>query len=114
MEKAGYVYIMASGKNGTIYIGVTSDLVKRVWEHREGAIRGFTKKYGCKRLVWFEAFDDVQQARQRELQMKEWRRGWKIRLIEEQNLDWVDLYPSLFDAAVAAPGPRPSPGYEVR
>jgi putative endonuclease len=93
--KPGYVYIMASGKNGTIYIGVTTDLVKRVWEHREGVVPGFTKKYGCKTLVWFEAFDDTQQARQRELQMKEWKRAWKFRLIEEKNLDWEDLYPTL-------------------
>jgi putative endonuclease len=110
MMKAGFVYIMANRKNGTIYIGVTSDLIARVYAHREGLVEGFTKRYGCKILVWFEAFDDVQQARHRELQMKEWRRGWKVRLIEEQNLDWNDLYPSLFDAAVAAPGPRPSPG----
>ena len=94
--KAGYVYIMASGKNGTIYIGATSDLVKRVWEHKNGVVPGFTKKYGCKLLVWYEAFDDIQQARQRELQMKEWQRKWKIRLIEETNLDWDDLYPTLF------------------
>jgi len=113
MEKAGYVYIMASSKNGTIYIGVTSDLTKRVYEHREGMIAGFTKRYGCKRLVWFEAFADIQQARQRELQMKEWKRTWKVKRIEEKNFDWNDLYPSLFDAAVATPGPRPSPGYEV-
>ena len=93
--KAGYVYIMASGKNGTIYIGATSDLVKRVWEHKNGVVPGFTKKYGCKLLVWYEAFDDIQQARQRELQMKEWKRAWKIRLIEETNLDWDDLYPTL-------------------
>jgi len=113
MEKAGYVYIMASSKNGTIYIGVTSDLTKRVYEHREGMIAGFTKRYGCKRLVWFEAFADIQQARQRELQMKEWKRTWKVKRIEEKNFDWNDLYPSLFDAAVATPGPRPSPGHEV-
>ena len=69
MEKAGYVYMMANRKNGTIYTGVTSDLVKRVYEHREGLVSGFTKRYGCKRLVWFEAFDDIQQARQRELQI---------------------------------------------
>jgi putative endonuclease len=114
MEKPGYVYIMASGKNGTIYIGVTSDLPKRVWEHREGVVPGFTKKYGCTRLVWFEAFDDIQQARLRELQMKEWKRAWKIKLIEEQNLDWNDLYPTLFGAGDAGPGPRPSPGYGVK
>jgi putative endonuclease len=94
--KAGCVYIMASGKNGTIYIGVTSDLVARVYAHREGLVPGFTKKYGCKSLVWYEAFEDLQQARQRELQMKEWKRGWKIRLIEEENLDWNDLYSTLF------------------
>lgn len=93
--KPGYVYIMASAKNGTIYIGVTNDLVKRVWEHREGVVPGFTKKYGCKLLVWYEAFDDLDQARLRELQMKEWKRAWKIRLIEESNLDWDDLYPTL-------------------
>ena len=105
MEKAGYVYIMASRKNGTVYVGVTSDLAKRIYEHREGIISGFTKRYGCKRLVWFEAFDEIQQARRRELQMKQWKRAWKIRLIEESNFDWNDLYPTLFDAAVAAPGP---------
>jgi putative endonuclease len=70
MEKPGYVYIMASAKNGTIYIGVTSDLAARVWQHREGVVPGFTRKYGCKLLVWFEAFDEIQQARQRELQMR--------------------------------------------
>ena len=111
--KAGCVYIMARGKNGTIYIGVTSDLIKRVYEHREGLIAGFTKRHGCKRLVWFEAYDDLQEARRRELQMKEWNRAWKRRLIEEQSLDWKDLYPSLFQPGCAGPGPRPSPGHEV-
>src|SRR5947209_16880867 len=104
---------MASGKNGTIYIGVTSDLAKRVYEHREGLVPGFTKRYGCKRLVWFEAFDDIQQARERELQIKQWERAWKVKRIEELNLDWEDLYPTLFDAAVAAPGRRPSPGHGI-
>ena len=113
MEKAGYVYIMASAKNGTIYVGVTSDLGKRVWEHRQGVVPGFTKKHGCKLLVWFEAFDDIQQARQRELQIKEWKRAWKIKRIEETNLDWLDLYPTLFEPGCAGPGPRPSPGSEV-
>jgi putative endonuclease len=94
--KAGFVYIMASGKNGTIYVGSTSDLVKRASEHREGLAAGFTKSYGCKLLVWFETFDDLQEARRRELQMKEWKRPWKIKRIEERNLDWVDLYPTLF------------------
>ena len=111
--KAGFVYVMASAKNGTIYIGVTSDLVKRVYEHREGLIAGFTNRYGCKLLVWFEAYDDLQEARRREMQMKEWKRTWKIRVIEEQNLDWNDLYPSLFEPGYGGPGPRPAPGSEV-
>ena len=93
--KAGFVYVMANRKNGAIYIGVTSDLVKRVWEHRNGLMPGFTKRYGCKLLVWFEAYDDLQEARKRELQMKDWKRAWKIKLIEEANLDWSDLYPTL-------------------
>ena len=94
--KVGYVYIMASLKNGTIYLGSTSNLIQRVIQHREGAADGFTKEHGCKLLVWFEAYDDLQEARQRELQMKEWKRPWKIKRIEERNLDWVDLYPTLF------------------
>jgi putative endonuclease len=88
--------MMASGKNGTVYIGATSDLIKRVHEHREGMIEGFTKQHGCKLLVWFEVHDDLEQARRRELEMKEWKRSWKIRLIEEKNLEWDDLYPTLF------------------
>jgi putative endonuclease len=93
--KQGFVYIMASRRNGTIYIGVTSDLVQRVAQHREGLIEGFTKKYGCKTLVWFEAHDDLEQARHRERQMKEWKRLWKLQVIEELNLDWNDLFPSI-------------------
>ncbi len=93
--KAGFVYIMASQKNGTIYTGVTSDLVKRVHEHREGLIGSFTKRYDCKLLVWFDAYDDLQEARRRELQMKEWKRAWKVKLIEEDNFEWNDLYPTL-------------------
>jgi putative endonuclease len=111
--KAGFVYIMANRKNGTIYIGVTSDLVKRVYEHREGLVRGFTKRHGCERLVWFEAYDDLQEARYRELQMKEWKRAWKIKRIEEKNFDWDDLYPTLVELGCAEPGPRPSPGNAV-
>jgi putative endonuclease len=85
--KPGFVYIMANRKNGTIYTGVTSDLPGRVYQHREGLVPGFTKRYGCKLLVWFEAHDDLQEARARELQIKEWKRSWKIRLIEETNPD---------------------------
>ena len=94
--KPGFVYIMASRKNGTIYVGVTSDLPGRAYQHREGLADGFTKRYGCKLLVWFEAHENLQDARLRELQIKEWKRSWKIRLIEETNPDWRDLYPDLF------------------
>jgi putative endonuclease len=94
--KAGFVYMMANRKNGTIYTGVTSELTTRVYQHREELIEGFTKRYGCKRLVWFEAHEEPQDARRRELQIKEWKRAWKVRLIEEQNFDWDDLYPTLF------------------
>jgi len=93
--KPGYVYIMAISRNGTLYIGVTSDLVKRVWEHRNGVVEGFTRKYGCKLLVWYEVHDELDQARYRELQMKKWKRLWKLREIEEMNPEWKDLYPAL-------------------
>ena len=92
---AGFVYMMASRKNGTIYTGVTSDLAARAHAHREGLIDGFTRQHGCKTLVWFEAHDDLQEARRRELQIKEWKRAWNVRLIEEDNLEWDDLYPTL-------------------
>jgi putative endonuclease len=93
--KAGYVYIMASARNGTLYIGVTSDLVKRAWEHRNGVVAGFTRKYRCKLLVWYAAYDDIEQARARELQMKKWKRQWKLSEIEQMNPEWQDLYNSL-------------------
>lgn len=95
MEKAGYVYIMANKRNGTLYIGVTSNLMRRAYEHREGLIEGFTRKYQCKLLVWYQAFDQLEAARLRERQMKEWRRAWKIREIETQNPNWDDLFLSL-------------------
>lgn len=95
MQKGGFVYIMASRRNGTIYIGVTSDLPKRAWEHREGQIKGFTKRYGCKLLVWHQHFEEIEQAIRREKQMKEWQRGWKLRAIEEMNPDWNDLFESI-------------------
>jgi putative endonuclease len=87
---------MASARNGTLYIGVTSDLAKRAWEHRNGVVPGFTRKYGCKLLVWYAAFHDLQAARHRELQMKKWKRLWKLSEIEQMNLEWADLYPTLF------------------
>ena len=95
MDKHGYVYIVASKRNGTLYIGVTSDLPKRIWEHKTGAVAGFTRKYGCKMLVWYEAYDQLDAARLRELQMKEWRRAWKLKVIEDKNPDWADLYDTL-------------------
>ena len=93
--KQGYVYIMASARNGTLYIGVTSNLVQRVWQHRNGLVPGFTREHDCKLLVWYEAHDDLQEARRRELQMKKWKRLWKLGTIEAMNPDWQDLYPTL-------------------
>ena len=93
--KQGWVYILTNKRNGTLYIGVTSDLPQRVWQHREALIDGFTRKYGLKILVWFEHFDDLQDARRRDVQMKEWKRAWKIELIEKANPEWRDLYPDL-------------------
>ena len=95
MTRRGYVYIMASKRNGTLYIGVTAVLLARIWQHREGIVEGFTKRYGCKILVWFEEFADIETAIRREKQMKEWRRAWKLQLIEASNPDWNDLFPSL-------------------
>jgi putative endonuclease len=96
VQKGGFVYIVASGRNGTLYIGVTSDLIQRVAQHREGTFDGFTKKYGCKMLVWFERHSEIEAAIRREKQMKEWQRLWKLRVIEEMNPDWDDLFGSLF------------------
>ncbi len=90
------VYILASKKNGTLYIGVTSDLPRRVAQHRSGSIHGFTSRYGVKRLVFFELHERMEGAIHRERQIKEWRRGWKIRLIQEANPEWRDLFPELF------------------
>ena len=92
MAKQFYVYILASRRNGTLYTGVTSDLTRRVWQHREGVVEGFSKKYRVKRLVHFEAHDTAESAITREKQIKKWRRAWKLRLIEECNPDWIDLY----------------------
>ena len=88
---SAYVYILASRRNGTIYIGSTTDLPKRIYEHREGLVPGFTKEYGVKRLVYLETYDDISDAIVRERRMKEWRRDWKIRLIEKENPFWEDL-----------------------
>jgi len=95
MDKVFAVYILASGRNGTLYIGVTSDLPKRVWQHRESVCDGFTKKYGVKNLVWFEVHESAESAIIREKQLKKWNRLWKLRLIEENNPDWRDLFPDV-------------------
>ncbi|MCA9965251.1 MAG: GIY-YIG nuclease family protein [Anaerolineales bacterium] len=89
--KRYFVYIMASKKNGTLYIGMTNDLVRRVWQHKNGISEGFTQKYGVHQLVYSEAFEDVQLAISREKQLKKWRRQWKIELIEQDNPNWDDL-----------------------
>jgi len=95
MEKQFVVYILASRRNGTLYVGVTSDLVKRIWEHRQGFVEGFTKNYGVAALVWYELHDNAQSAIAREKQLKKWNRAWKVRLIEELNPYWNDLYSNL-------------------
>ncbi len=96
MQKLYYTYIMASQRNGTLYVGVTSDLARRVGEHKEGVYAGFTKKYGVKMLVWYEVFDYVPAAIQREKNIKKWPRKWKLNLIEAVNPDWRDLYEDVF------------------
>ena len=109
--KAGFVYIMASGRNGTLYIGSSSDLIARVWQHRNGVADSFTKTHSCKMLVWYEQSDDLQAARQRELQMKKWKRQWKLGTIEAMNPEWSDLYPTLFEGSSRSlAGPLPSQG----
>ena len=90
-----YVYILASKKNGTLYIGVTNNLKRRVYEHRENLIEGFTKKYGVHKLVHFESTEDVRVAIQREKRLKKWKRKWKIVLIEKENPEWRDLFDDL-------------------
>jgi putative endonuclease len=95
MSKNGYVYILASKKIGTLYVGVTSDLVRRVFEHREGFVAGFTKTHGIKMLVHFEIYENIEEAIRREKAVKKWNRAWKIELIEQTNPDWTDLYPEI-------------------
>ena len=89
------VYLLASQRNGTLYVGVTSNLVQRIWQHKEGLAEGFTKKYEVHKLVYFEHTEDITSAIYREKQLKNWHRDWKINLIESKNPEWVDLYPAL-------------------
>jgi putative endonuclease len=95
MAKVFSVYILASGRHGTLYVGVSSDLVTRIWQHKTKAVAGFTARYGCDRLVYFEMVDSAEAAVTREKQLKEWRRAWRIELIEADNPAWDDLYPSI-------------------
>ena len=87
-----HVYILASRRHGTLYLGVTNNLARRVWEHKAKAIPGFSAKYGVDRLVWYESYDRIDEAIAREKALKKWRRDWKLRLIEEMNPEWEDLY----------------------
>lgn len=89
------VYILASHKHGAIYVGVTGNLARRVWEHREGVVDGFTRRYAVKELVHYEFFEDVHEAIRREKRLKKWNRAWKIALIEKDNPDWRDRYESV-------------------
>jgi putative endonuclease len=95
MDRRYFVYILASQKHGTLYIGITNDLIRRVYEHKQKVVPGFTRRYGVNKLVYFEIFDDPLSAITREKQLKKWRRDWKVRLIEEANPEWVDLYSTL-------------------
>lgn len=95
MEKLFAVYILASRRNGTLYVGVTSNLPKRVWEHREGLVEGFTKEHDVKHLVWYEVHGEALPAITREKQIKKWNRLWKLKLIEQRNPEWRDLYPEV-------------------
>ncbi|MDA3898640.1 MAG: GIY-YIG nuclease family protein [Desulfobacteraceae bacterium] len=92
MSSQPAVYILASKRNGTLYVGVTSDLVKRAWEHRNNIVEGFTKRYGVHNLVWYELHGSMESAIQREKRLKDWKRKWKVHLIERMNSDWEDLY----------------------
>ncbi len=90
--KTYYVYILAKARNSTFYTGFTENLAKRIWEHKNEVVEGFTKKYGIKNLVWYEMHENYEAALTREKQIKKWNRAWKMRLIEEKNPDWKDLY----------------------
>ena len=97
MNKQGYVYILTNKPRGTLYIGVTSDLIKRIYQHKEKLVSGFTQKYELDQLVYFEVVESIESAIVREKQMKAWKRDWKIQLVEEDNNEWVDLYKSLLN-----------------
>jgi putative endonuclease len=95
MTKQYYIYILASKRNGTLYTGVTSNLIKRVYEHKHKLVEGFSKEYNVGILVYYEIANDIQSAITREKQLKKWKRAWKLRIIEEMNPNWDDLYPNI-------------------
>jgi putative endonuclease len=95
MNRKPAVYILASKRNGTLYIGVTSFLAKRIWEHKSNMVEGFSKRYGVHRLVWHELHESMESAIEREKRIKDWRRTWKLQLIESTNPDWQDLYSTI-------------------
>jgi putative endonuclease len=95
MNKQPAVYILANKRNGTLYVGVTSDLVKRIWEHKNNIVEGFTKDYNVHQLVWYELHESMESAIIREKRIKDWKRAWKLQLIEGKNPDWLDLYDTI-------------------
>ncbi|MET0014340.1 MAG: GIY-YIG nuclease family protein [Sedimenticola sp.] len=97
MERQPCVYLLASKRNGTLYTGVTSELIKRIWQHKNNLADGFTCKYSIHTLVWFEQHATMESAIQREKAIKNWKRAWKIKTIEESNPSWRDLYPGLLE-----------------
>jgi putative endonuclease len=95
MNKQPAVYIMANRRNGMLYIGVTSNFIKRIWEHKNDMVKGFAKRYSVHQLVWYELHENMESAIVREKRLKDWKREWKLELIENQNPNWVDLYDTL-------------------
>ncbi len=106
MDKPGYVYLLASARNGTLYIGVTSGIQKRIEQHRTGSFGGFTSEYKVTILVWYDVYADMPTAIRREKAMKAWKRDWKLELIEAANADWRDLWPTLFGGPAGEPTRR--------
>ncbi|MEI9994494.1 MAG: GIY-YIG nuclease family protein [Rhizomicrobium sp.] len=107
-EHVYYVYILASRRNGTLYVGVSNDVMRRTWEHKNDLIKGFTKKYGVHILVWYEVHEDISVAIAREKRLKRWNRAWKVKLIEQHNSGWNDIYDRLM-GEIALPDMPGSP-----